>query len=243
MRVAVVSDIHANLHAFEAVLADIDRESPDELWCLGDVVGYGPRPNECCALVRERTNVVLCGNHDLAVIGSLDLGEFSGDAATAARWTSAVLEDDHRAWLSGLRPAETREHAELFHASPRDPVWDYVLSKQVALQSLHLTQAPVVLVGHSHVALAVATAGGDEVSGGLAPGGTEVELTARRWLLNPGSVGQPRDGDAKTAWLLVDFKSDRAGFRRVAYDVDATQAEIRAAGLPDSLAGRLAHGL
>ena len=242
MRVAVVSDIHANLHAFEAVLADIERESPDELWCLGDVVGYGPRPNECCALVRARADVVLCGNHDLAVIGSLDLAEFSGDAATAARWTSGVLDGEHRAWLAGLEPVATREHAELFHASPRDPVWDYVLSEQVALQSLLLTQAPVVLVGHSHVALAVATAD-DDVVGGLAPGGTEIELAERRWLLNPGSVGQPRDGDAKAAWLLVDFDSDRAGFRRVAYDVDATQAEIRAAGLPDSLAGRLAHGL
>jgi diadenosine tetraphosphatase ApaH/serine/threonine PP2A family protein phosphatase len=243
MRVAVVSDIHANLHALEAVLAEIERESPDELWCLGDVVGYGPRPNECCALVRERADVVLCGNHDLAVTGALDLTEFSGDAGAAARWTQTVLDDDHRDWLAGLQPAVKRHQAELFHASPRDPVWDYVLSEQVALQSLLLTQAPVVLVGHSHVALALSSAGGDDIDGGLAPGGTERAFAGRRWLLNPGSVGQPRDGDPQAAWLLVDFTREGAVFRRVAYDVDATQVEIRAMGLPDGLAGRLAYGL
>jgi len=242
VRVAVISDIHANLHALEAVLAEVTRESPDEIWCLGDVVGYGPRPNECCELVRERADLVLCGNHDLAVIGALDLEEFSGDAARAARWTVGVLADENRTWLGSLQPTAARESAELFHASPRDPVWDYVLSEQVALQSLLLTQAPVVLVGHSHVALALST-GGADIAGGLAPGGTNVEFADRRWLFNPGSVGQPRDGDPHAAWLLVDFADNRAGFRRVLYDVEATQAEIRAAGLPDGLAGRLAHGL
>jgi diadenosine tetraphosphatase ApaH/serine/threonine PP2A family protein phosphatase len=242
VRVAVLSDIHANLHALEAVLADLATESPDEVWCLGDVVGYGPRPNECCTLIRERADVVLCGNHDLAVTGGLDLAEFSGDAARAARWTRAELAEEHRLWLGSLSPSGKRERAELFHASPRDPVWDYVLSEGVALQSLLLTEAPVVLVGHSHVALALST-GGADIAGGLAPGGTEIETGARRWLLNPGSVGQPRDGDPKAAWLLLDFATDRARFRRVAYDVDATQAEIRAAGLPDGLAGRLTHGL
>jgi diadenosine tetraphosphatase ApaH/serine/threonine PP2A family protein phosphatase len=242
VRVAVVSDIHANLHALEAVFADIEGESPDELWCLGDVVGYGPRPNECCALVRERADLVLCGNHDLAVTGALDLEEFSGDAARAARWTREVLDAAHRDWLAGLSPSAQRDGAELFHASPRDPVWDYVLSEGVALQSLLLTEAPVVLVGHSHVALALST-GGDDIAGGLAPGGTEIETAGRRWLLNPGSVGQPRDGDPQAAWLLLDLAGDRARFRRVAYDVDATQVEIRALGLPDGLAGRLAHGL
>ncbi|HEV2591836.1 MAG TPA: metallophosphoesterase family protein [Gaiellaceae bacterium] len=242
MRVAVLSDIHANLHALEAVLADIDSEAPDEVWCLGDVVGYGPQPNECCALIRERVGTVLCGNHDLAVIGTLDLAEFSGDAARAARWTRDVLSEENRAWLATLEPMATRERAELFHASPRDPVWDYVLSEQVALQSLRITQAPIVLVGHSHVALALSTSGSD-IAGGVAPGGTEVETAGRRWLFNPGSVGQPRDGDPKAAWLLVDFVDNRAAFRRVPYDIDATQSEIGAAGLPDGLAGRLAHGL
>jgi diadenosine tetraphosphatase ApaH/serine/threonine PP2A family protein phosphatase len=243
VRVAVLSDVHANLRALEAVLADVDALAPDELWCLGDIVGYGASPNECCALVRERTTFSLCGNHDLAVVGKLDLAEFSGEAAVAARWTQTALEDTHRAWLASLEPEATRPGVELFHASPRDAVWDYVLSEQAGLESLELTAAPLVLVGHSHVALALSSRGVGDIEGGLAPGGAELDLSASRWLANPGSVGQPRDGDPKAAWLLVDFAQKRAAFRRIAYDVDAAQADIRAAGLPETLAGRLAFGL
>ena len=238
MRVAVLSDIHANLHALEAVLADLEHASPDEVWCLGDTVGYGAAPNECCARIRARADVMLCGNHDLAVIGSLDLAEFSGEAAAAARWTQTVLEDDHRRWLASLKPAVELRGAELFHASPRDPVWDYVLSEDVGRESLELTTAPLVLVGHSHVALALTT-----TEGGLAPEGAELDLGSGRWLANPGSVGQPRDGDPRAAWLEIDFAAKRATFRRTAYDVEGAQAEIRAAGLPEALAGRLAYGL
>jgi diadenosine tetraphosphatase ApaH/serine/threonine PP2A family protein phosphatase len=240
MRVAVISDIHGNLHALEAALAEIERESPDELWCLGDVVGYGPRPNECCDLVRERATISLCGNHDLAVLGVLDVDEFSGDAAAAARWTAQVIGEKQRTWLASLEPLAKREGAQLVHASVRDPVWEYVLSEQAALANILAADAPLILVGHSHVPLALAW-DEEDLSGGLAPGGTELELAGRRWLLNPGSVGQPRDGDPRAAWLLLD--EDRASFRRVAYDVGATQAEIRELGLPDMLASRLAHGI
>src|SRR5436305_6629689 len=130
MRVAVVSDIHSNLHALEAVLAEIDREQPDAIWCLGDIVGYGPRPDECCSVVRERTAATLCGNHDLGVLGSVDLDEFSGDAAAAARGTREVLGDEARSFLAGLSPSGEAEGLQLFHASPRDPVWEYVLTDQ-----------------------------------------------------------------------------------------------------------------
>jgi diadenosine tetraphosphatase ApaH/serine/threonine PP2A family protein phosphatase len=242
MRIAVLSDIHSNLVALDAVLADVAGEAPDEVWCLGDVVGYGPEPNECCARVRARAHVVLCGNHDLAVTGGLPLAEFSGDAGAAARWTQGVLEQGHADWLASLKPTATQPDAELFHGSPRDPVWDYVLSEQVAQLSLEQTSAPVVLVGHSHVALALVAAEAG-VEGGLAPAGADVDLGDRRWLLNPGSVGQPRDGDPRAAWLLVDFRAGRAAFRRVEYDVEATQAGIRAAGLPEVLATRLARGM
>ena len=218
-------------------------EGVDEVWCLGDVVGYGPRPNECCALVRERSAVSLCGNHDLAVLGSLDIAEFAGDAGRAARWTAQVLEPEHRAWLGGLRPLGRAEGAELFHGSPRDPVWEYVLSEHVALTSLHATEAPLVLVGHSHVALALALPpGARAVEGGLAPRGTVVELAGHRLLANPGSVGQPRDGDPRAAWLHVDLDAGVATFRRVAYDIEQTQAEIRDRKLPEGLASRLARG-
>ena len=241
MRIAVVSDIHANLHALEAVLAEIDREGGvDELWCLGDVVGYGPRPNECCDLVRERATLSLCGNHDLAVLGALDVGEFTGDAAAAANWTSSVLGEEQRAWLAALEPFGRREGAQLFHASARDPVWEYVLTEEAAFASLQATEEPLVLVGHSHVALSI---GWDErlLEGGLAPVGTVVERSGRRWLLNPGSVGQPRDGDPRAAWLLIG--DERAEFRRTPYEIERTQAEIREAGLPSGLAGRLSVGI
>jgi diadenosine tetraphosphatase ApaH/serine/threonine PP2A family protein phosphatase len=242
MRVAVLSDIHANLLALEAVLADVDAEGVDELWCLGDVVGYGARPTECCDLVRARADLALCGNHDLAVVGRLSLADFSGDAGLAARWTQGVLGAEQRDWLAGLEPLAERPQAQLFHASPRDPVWEYVLSEEAAIAGLRATTADVVLVGHSHVALAIGW-DGENAIGGLAPGGAEPELAKRRWLLNPGSVGQPRDGDRRAAWLLIDFASGRAAFRRVQYDVGGTQEQIRAAGLPGPLAGRLAHGL
>lgn len=242
MRVAVVSDIHANLHALEAVLADVDAQAPDQVWCLGDVVGYGANPNECCELIRERVQLSLAGNHDLGIVGKLDLGEFSGEAAAAAQWTRTVLAAEHRAWLASLEPSATRDDAELYHASPRDPVWDYVLSDEAAAQSFSLTTAPLVLVGHSHVALALALDGA-AIVGGLAPPETELALGSLRLLLNPGSVGQPRDGNPDAAWLLVDFGTERAVFRRVVYDVERAQAAIRAAELPDVLAERLAHGL
>jgi predicted phosphodiesterase len=242
LRVAVISDIHANLHALERVLAAIDSQPPDALWCLGDLVGYGPRPNEVTEIVRERANLCLVGNHDLGILGRLDLEEFAPDAAASARWTQTVLLDESRAYLETLSPAANAEGAELFHASPRDPVWEYVLSEEAAQAALDLTEAPVVLVGHSHVALAIALAGeGLEVE--LAPDGTEVDLTQGRWLLNPGSVGQPRDGDPRAAWLDLDFSAGSARFRRVSYPVERTQAEMRERELPEALAERLMHGV
>jgi diadenosine tetraphosphatase ApaH/serine/threonine PP2A family protein phosphatase len=238
----VISDVHGNLAALEAALEAIDAAAPDALWCLGDVVGYGARPNECCELVRRRSSVCLAGNHDLAVRGTLDLGDFSGDAGLAARWTRDVLTDSARAFLDSLEPKAALPGAELYHASARDPVWEYVLSDEVAVVTLLLTEAPVVLVGHSHVALHVSIRGSD-VEGGLAPDATTLGLGQRRWLLNPGSVGQPRDGDPRAAWLELDQEAGTAVYHRVGYDIERTQAEIVAAGLPAALAQRLAHGL
>jgi diadenosine tetraphosphatase ApaH/serine/threonine PP2A family protein phosphatase len=242
LRVAAISDIHGNLYALEAVLDALQREDPDEIWCLGDVVGYGPRPNPCCRLVAEHARVGLAGNHDLGVLGLIDLDEFSYDAAFSARWTRGVLTDESRTYLEGLPAQAETEGAELFHGSPRDPVWDYVLTIDGAVDALERTKAPVVLVGHSHAALAISL-DGSEIEGGLAPDGTEVDLARRRWLLNPGSVGQPRDGDPRAAYLLLDFAAGRATFRRVPYPVERTQAEIRERKLPEALAERLAHGV
>jgi predicted phosphodiesterase len=240
MRVAVISDIHANYHALETVLAEIDGARVDAVWCLGDTVGYGPRPNDCCDAVQSRAEKALVGNHDLVVLGELAVSDFNDEAAAAATWTASVLKEHSRAFLARLEPCAALDGVELFHASARDPVWEYVLTEDAAQATLDLTEAPVVLVGHSHVALALTLDGG-LVAGGLAPGGTEVQLSGR-WLLNPGSVGQPRDGDPRAAWLLLDLERRFAAFHRVAYPIEKTQGEMRERGLPPALAARLERG-
>jgi predicted phosphodiesterase len=240
MRVAVISDVHANYHALAAVLEEIDAAAVEAVWCLGDTVGYGPRPNECCETVRARAAECLVGNHDLVALDELAVADFNDEAAAAAVWTRQVLTQESRSFLAGLKPLASLDAVDLFHASARDPVWEYVLTEEAAHATLELTKAPLVLVGHSHVALAL-TLDGTEVAGGLAPAGTEVELNGR-WLLNPGSVGQPRDGDPRAAWLLVDLEQRFAAFHRVAYSIEKTQSEMRERGLPRALAARLERG-
>ena len=242
MLVAIVSDIHGNRHAFEAVLADIDGSVARELWCLGDVVGYGADPNDCCALAREHAAVCLAGNHDLAVTGELPLDEFSPGAALAARWTQEVIDDDHVEWLRSLSPQGREDGLGLYHASPRDPVWEYVVSTLLAELCLDAAPERVSLVGHSHVALSFVRPDGEAATGEPRRAGDALDLTAGEWLINPGSVGQPRDGDPRAAWLLLDTDSWRAEWRRVEYDIRGAAAAIRAARLPDSLAERLQYG-
>jgi diadenosine tetraphosphatase ApaH/serine/threonine PP2A family protein phosphatase len=242
LRIAVISDIHGNWHAFEAVLADLETEGVDEVWCLGDIVGYGPQPNRCVEEARVNSTVNLLGNHDLAALGQVDLATFSHDAAISARWTIDVLEQPALDYLKTLEPKGARDDVELFHASPRDPVWEYVLSESAVRAALELTSSFLVLVGHSHIPIALRLSDGNDLAGGLAKGGSEIELVEGRWLLNPGSVGQPRDGDPRAAYLLVDLETKKAHFRRVPYDIAATQAEIREAGLPETLAERLEVG-
>lgn len=241
MRVAVLSDIHANRHAFEAVLGDAASEGIEELWSLGDVVGYGGEPDACVDLARERCAICLAGNHDMAVTGEISTEDFSRGAAISAEWTRKVLRADNLEFLKGLRPEGVEGDLGLYHASPRDPVWEYVLSTILAEDCLDAAPQRVSLIGHSHVALAFTRAGGDAV--GFPRGhGDEADLTSGEWLLNPGSVGQPRDGDPRAAWLLLDTEAGRATWRRVEYDVAGAQAAIRTAGLPDSLAERLGYG-
>jgi len=240
MRIAVISDIHANLHALESVLAAIDAEGADEIWCLGDTVGYGPRPNECVALVRERTSICLAGNHDLVVLGKLDHFAFVDEAAVAADWTRTVLDADATEFLAGLEPSGTAPGVELFHGSARDPVWEYVLDDAAARATLAATSAPLVLVGHSHVALEIS--GGGRLRGGQAASGTVLDLDASRRILNPGSVGQPRDGDPRASWLVIEAVPRRATFRRTDYPIGLTQAEMHERDLPEILSERLAHG-
>ena len=242
MQVAIVSDIHGNRHAFEAVLEDIDASECEELWCLGDLVGYGAEPDACVDLARRHASVCLAGNHDLGVRGDIPLEDFSRGAALAARWTQQTISAQTREFLSSLQPVNLDEAVGLYHASPRDPVWEYVLSALQAELCLDAQSHRVCLIGHSHVALSFSRPPGETATGETRTADEELELQQGEWLINPGSVGQPRDGDPRAAWLELDLDGWRAAYRRVEYDIDGAAAAIRAARLPDSLAERLAYG-
>jgi diadenosine tetraphosphatase ApaH/serine/threonine PP2A family protein phosphatase len=245
LRVAVLSDIHSNRQALEAVLAAIDDAGVEEAWCLGDMVGYGADPDACTALVRERCATCLVGNHDLAVLGALDIASFSEGAAAAVEWTRENVGAATLDFLASLDPVGSREGIGLFHASPRDPVWEYVLSSEQAEAGLQAMEERVGLLGHSHIALFFVNPPGarpGHAQGGQAADEAEIDLAEGRWLLNPGSVGQPRDGDPRAAWLELDTGAWSARWHRVPYDVEAAAAAIRDAGLPRSLAERLEVG-
>ena len=242
MKVAVISDIHANRHAFEATLDAIAESDAAELWCLGDLVGYGAEPDACVELAREHAAVCLAGNHDLAVTGEIALDEFSRGASMAAQWTREVIAPENLEFLKGLSPRGEEEAVGLFHASPRDPVWEYVLSALLAELCLDAQGQRICLIGHSHVALSFVRHDGERATGEPRRAGTQLDLADGEWLLNPGSVGQPRDGDPRASWLLLDLDSMAVSFQRADYDVGGAAAAIRAARLPDSLAERLEYG-
>lgn len=247
MRVAVISDIHGNLPALDAVLADI--HDGDEIWCLGDIVGYGAEPDACTDLVRERCDLCLVGNHDLAVLDQLDTSTFSGAASAAVKWTREHAKPETIEYLATLSPSDTSREVALYHASPRDPVWEYVLWPDQAADCLAVQDRRVSLIGHSHVALFFsvpgdeADAGGDqEARGWQAGAGTRLEISEGRWLINPGSVGQPRDGDPRAAWLELDTEAWEATYHRVSYDIERAAAAIEATDLPPHLGKRLFVG-
>jgi diadenosine tetraphosphatase ApaH/serine/threonine PP2A family protein phosphatase len=242
---AVITDIHANLTALEAVLGEIGERGIEEIWCLGDVVGYGAEPDACAEIVRERCRICLVGNHDLAVLGDLDISAFSEAAAEAVEWTRSNISAPNLEFLRSLSPEAVAEGIALFHASPRDPVWEYVLSYEQAYANLLAQPQPVSIVGHSHVALFFAQPEGSglgDTRGGQVADGDTLELGDGRWLLNPGSVGQPRDGDPRAAWLELDPDGPVARFHRVEYEVERAASAIVAAGLPQRLADRLHLG-
>ncbi len=244
MSLGILTDIHSNLPALEAVLAAMDEAGIERRWCLGDVVGYGAQPDRCTKLVSERCELSLVGNHDLAVTGEISTEVFSASAAAAVEWTRANSEPATVDFLKAQKPENTEHDVALYHASPRDPVWEYVLAVDQALECIEMQAARVSLIGHSHVALWFSDEGGPPGSdgGGQAEDGKVVDLSEHRWLLNPGSVGQPRDGDPRAAWLELDTDEWKATYHRVAYDIDRAAEAIREAGLPELLADRLYVG-
>ena len=242
MQVALISDIHGNKQAFQAVIAAAEAAGAEELWCLGDLVGYGAEPDACVALADAHCAVCLAGNHDLAVVEVLSLEDFSRGAALAAQWTRDVIRPETREYLLSLSPQSHVETLGLFHASPRDPVWEYVLSPLAAELCFDATDYRISFIGHSHVALSFHRPEGEPATGTARREGAVVDLQSGEWLINPGSSGQPRDGDPRAAWLMLDTGDWTAAWRRADYDIAGAQAAIRAANLPDSLAERLQYG-
>ena len=242
MRIALLSDVHGNLPAFRAVVEDVRASEAAQTWCLGDLVGYGAEPDGCVELAGEACDVCLAGNHDLVVTGEIDIADFSSSAATAARWTQENISEKALSFLRELKPADAAREPALYHASPRDPIWEYVLSTWQALEIMDEMEPRVGAVGHSHVALFFHRDGDSDVEGAVAPAGTELDLSNGEWLINPGGVGQPRDGDPRAAWLLLDTDTWAAAWRRVEYPIDEAAKAIGEAGLPAVLGERLYAG-
>ncbi len=240
MRYAIISDIHGNLESLRAVLDDA-RERADAILCLGDVVGYGADPAACVELVAERCQAVVGGNHEHAVAGLMALDWFNPYARAAAEWTRERLDDDHRAWLAVLPLIRELEDATLVHASPAHPdEWEYLISAEDGYAAFPAFATRLCFVGHSH-APGVWTEG----SWGRAHEAGMAEITidpGSRYIVNVGSVGQPRDRDPRAAWVLWDTAGRRVSLRRVGYDIGAARAKIVAAGLPRFLGDRLAEG-
>jgi predicted phosphodiesterase len=243
MRVLIISDIHANLAALEAVLADAAGKY-DVVWCLGDLVGYGPDPNECVERVRSLGRLTcLVGNHDKAVLGELDVNAFNLDARMAILWTRDSLAPENLAYLQLLWPIAESGDFTLAHASPRQPIWEYVLNRAIARENFAFFDTPYCLVGHTHVPVIYQEGeAGDDCTEAPPDYARPLVLNSHRLIINPGSVGQPRDSNPAAAYALLDTKTRVWDYRRVAYDVGVTQRRMRAANFPERLIIRIAQG-
>ncbi len=240
MRVALISDIHGNLAALEAIL---DALAPfDAIWHLGDVVGYGPAPVEVIDRLEAAGAVGVQGNHDAAALGEIDTEWFNDAARVAVEWSARQLNDRARHWLAGNPLTRVDGDFTLAHGSPRDPLWEYLYSTSVARANLAAFATPYCLVGHTHVPLAFRETAG-RIEAILPQDGTTLVLDARRTIINPGGVGQPRDGDPRAAGALLDTGSGTVTWRRAPYAIAVTQQAMRAAGLPQRLIDRLDLGL
>ncbi len=240
MRVAVLTDIHSNAPALEAALDAVGDF--DQLWVLGDIVGYGPHPNEVVERLRGLDAVAVQGNHDAAVLGRIPTGTFNDLARTAVEWTAEVMTPENLDWLAEQPETRVEGDFTLVHGSPRDPIWEYLFSVPAARINLAAFETPFCIVGHTHHPLVFRDDDG-QVEALFPDDGYTLELDARRCILNPGSVGQPRDGDPRACAMTIDTEAAEARWLRYDYDIPATQEAIRATALPARLADRLEMGV
>ncbi len=244
MRVAILSDIHSNLVALKAVVRDAQerRDGVDQFWALGDLVGYGPWPNETLDLLQTLDHVAVAGNHDLAAAGLMSTDLFNGDAATSCEWNGEQLSPASRTYLQDLpQVTETDTGFTLVHGSLRDPVWEYLVHIEAAAASFERLTTPRLAVGHSHMPLIFEEVNHGPTQRVPTPSDGPIELSVRT-ILNPGSVGQPRDGDPRASYAIWDSEAKTVSYHRVEYDVRVTQAEMERVGLPPRMSARLEHG-
>ena len=241
MRYLVLTDIHGNLAALQSVLAS--APAFDRIWCLGDLVGYGPNPNEVIERLQEFPLVSVLGNHDWGVLGRSDPYIFNADARHAMLWTQTELSSENRRFLTSLPAGIEVEGYVLVHASLREPIWEYLLDVDAARKNFAFHNFSVAFVGHTHIPLVFESIeNGREVRGLLPDWQEPLQLDGRRLLVNPGSVGQPRDGDPRAAYGILDTEARTFSFHRVAYAVEITQERMRVRGLPERLIDRLEIG-
>ena len=244
MRCAIIADIHANLTAFTAVLDDIEHKGGvEEVWCLGDVVGYGPDPHQCIDLLRQHNHICVAGNHDWASAGKLDTSSFNPDAVNACHWTARQLSPEDVQYLENLPLVSQKGDFNLVHGSPRDPVWEYLLSTSTAKENFNHFQSQFCLVGHSHVPLVFKHNEDGSFSGAQLLPNVGLVLDRSRLIVNPGGVGQPRDGDPQAGYAIYDSESKLIRPYRVSYDISATQDKMVECGLPMRLVTRLSYGI
>ena len=213
----------------------------DEVWVAGDTVGYGPNPNECIEILREQSAIVVAGNHDLAAIGNLDVHEFNSHAATAIEWTREVLTSESSKYLAGLSTTVTYQDFTIVHGSPRDPVWEYLMELEAVEANLEHFDTAHCMVGHSHLPLVFTLVEGKESRVSLPVNAEVIQLEGRAFV-NPGSVGQPRDGNSMASYAIADTETDSVMFHRVKYDIQETQTRMKEHDLPQVLIDRLEMG-
>ena len=243
MRYLVLSDIHSNLEAFQSVMDDAGPV--DEIWCLGDVVGYGPDPNACVELLRSHKHVCIAGNHDWATLGKLDLRDFNPDARDANLWNRKRLTAENLAYLDALPETLVKGSFTLTHGSPRHPIWEYIIYPSTAEVNFQHFATTYCLAGHTHTPIVFRFRGGsDSTEAEALPAALNeaVALGGERLIINPGSVGQPRDGDPRASYALIDDEAMTLEHRRAVYPLEKTQAKMMEHGLPLRLVLRLGYG-
>lgn len=243
MRILIISDVHANAAALDAVLKDAG--SFDKVWCLGDVVGYGPDPNECIERLRGLDLLCLAGNHDLGVTGKAALWDFSANAQEVIFWTRHWLTSENMQWLKSLPAVPIiQDGVTLVHASLRDPVWEYLFEREIVVRNLSQLSTPLCLNGHTHFPVIFRKPwDGFKVLEESLPIQTPLKLSALdQMFINPGSVGQPRDEDPRAAYAVLDLETNTLTHFRAAYDINATQERMKQAKFSPSLIRRLRFG-